>query len=56
MSGSDDKKVAIRKAGHALTSDALGIPASSVKLDLDDGSNLAMARLLGRIARFRFDS
>jgi hypothetical protein len=36
-----------------LISDALGIPASGVKLDLDDGSNLAIARLLGRIARFK---
>jgi hypothetical protein len=38
-----------------LIFDALGIPAPGVELDLEDGSNLAIARFLGRIARFWFD-
>ena len=55
QSGSDDKKAAIHETGHALIFDALGIPAPGVELDLEDGSNLAIARLLSRIARFWFD-
>ena len=55
QSGSDDKKAAIHETGHALIYDALGIQAPGVELDLEDGSNLAIMRSLGRIARFWYD-